>query len=411
MEEIVTIKDIELQVNEYLFNARNKTNKETRLIDLKIMLEREYENFITYLSKKYVLKDTDNQDFPHSHELYKLALIYFDKDKLASFSLIFILYTKLRRGKFYDKTNVLLISNLYNNLKKSDMLRDSDLFKHLELMAKSHYNLDQNLIKETEQLYYLHRNHYGIANHFVSVVADYYSLHLDDTIVGIKYKKKSKFKKKENSEKDTEILFEDKLNKSNEPPFIFRQILLDAEKTANEIVEKEPYEKFYFNLGRIQMLVGKFDDANKNINTAISLVSNDDERKARVATYNDYLRDIVATKAYYDTRLELIKNRLLEEDISNEKIINVGYISIFSAIVSFIAATVTSFSELSDYRNIALTITLMVLAYSCIISIVMIFMLVASKKGFKSHWLSYLIAMVVFAGTFAGFLSILLLNI
>ena len=410
MENKYKIDQMEKDISKVLLEFRNN-NKENRDIDQKILIDRKYENFITNTAKKYELKGVDEIDFPINHELYKLAYSYFEKDKLMAFSLLFVLYTKLRRGKFYDKTNVLLSSNLYSELKNCEELKNSDLFKHLSLMASSHFDLSMDLVLEAEELYNLNKEHNGIANHFVSLVADYYSLHLDDTIEGIKIRKRKRFKKKENEDKEIDILFDNNSTNNKESPFIFRKILLDAEKTANDIVKKEPYEKFYFNFGRIQMLVGKFEDAEKNINMAISRISNDEERKLRVASYNDYLRDIVSIKAYYNTRLELIKNRLLEEDISNEKIINIGYISIFSAVVSFIAATVTSFSEINDYKSIALTITLMVLAYTCIISIIMFFMLTVSKKNIKTHWISYLISILIFAGSLAGFLSILLLNI
>ena len=182
-----------------------------------------------------------------------------------------------------------------------------------------------------------------------------------------------------------------------------------ATKLMEDVVKSSDYDKFYATLGRLKALTSDYDVSRELINKAISKAPDGDDRKSRVAVYKDYLSEIALIKAYYDTKVELWNVKVTEESIRNEKVTNICYISIFSAIVSFFTASITSFSELSNYKELALTLSLLALSYTFIISIILLFMLLTTNKKFKTNYLSYLLVFVLLLGSFIGFILILVL--
>ena len=411
MSENVLITSMRQQLNDKLSNIISEFRKKYN-DDNEILLDRQFEEDLTSLALKtdniYLKIDDKKSNFPYDLVIYNLFsndMETENPDYLILFCYVFILYTRLRRDGMYEKLSTLINRDLYRNELQSKFTNQS-LFKHMEYMCEGFTKpLSLDLINKCQVLAENNPKQTGFVNHFAGLVAEYYSYHLDDAMAAFKIKKRRRifFKKDDN---ETYV----KLKNDNKKYDIeFCDQLQVATKLMEDVVKSSDYDKFYATLGRLKALTSDYDVSRELINKAISKAPDGDDRKSRVAVYKDYLSEIALIKAYYDTKVELWNVKVTEESIRNEKVTNICYISIFSAIVSFFTASITSFSELSNYKELALTLSLLALSYTFIISIILLFMLLTTNKKFKTNYLSYLLVFVLLLGSFIGFILILVL--
>lgn len=345
---------------------------------------------------------------------------------LLAWCRFFLIYTRLRR----DRDIVLLYKLLFQGDRGDRSERDEDselvsafrkafkkgypeegsslrkgaesMLEHLRLMAKAQiYGPSRDLIRETGEIAHgFHQE--GFSNHYGEVVADYYSIHLEETIV------------QEEEGEDKEPL-RDKVGREamrRLRPYGKRLApeILDAASLMQDVLSSEDgkkYAKFHLTYGRLLALLGEGGKAGQEIREGIALLGRRPEGLSGLARYESYLREVSGVSSFYQTEFEILALKDAEEQLKNEKITNIAYVSIFSTLVGFVTATVSALSGTVGIDSLALLVTLLALSVSFLIALVLLFILVVNKKGVRRHKVSYAIVILALALSFIGFFLIL----
>ena len=338
----------------------------------------------------------------------------------------FIFYTRLRRDRDINLLYKLLfngdrgnrserdnpselVSSFHEAFKKAYPEEGSSLRKgaenmleHLRLMAKAQiYGPSKELVQETFLIARDGRQD-GFSNHHGEVVADYYSLHLEDAIVP-------------EGDEDRAKPLSDKVGRE-----AMKRLRPYGKTLAPEIVEAaslmqkvilseegREYAKFHLTYGRLLALLGEGEKAGQEIREGIALLGKGPEGTASLARYENYLREVTGVSSFYQTEFEILALKDAEEQLKNEKITNIAYVSIFSTLVGFVTATVSALSGTGSIDSLALLVTLLALSVSFLIALVLLFILVVNKKGVRRHKASYAIVILALALSFIGFFLVL----
>ncbi len=363
----------------------------------------------------------------------------FTQQLFYSFAYLFVVYTLARRESRKKLLNRYTFENDNNcsysvKGKFSSTIQDliethkyeafaswNGFFLHMEYMAEAIIEgPSEELIDKTHALCRDYPSQQGYANHFGELVANFYSLHLEKLFVAYD----------EDEVKDKKIKFHDvdkSLNKvlfhykkMIEPRVIFglkkmHDIVLEGKgkknSGPNEVTKEEhSYAKFHLNYGRLLALVGKADEARMQIMEAINGIKDSPTRASTLARYEDYLREIVSIRAFLDMKMEFLTVSEAQEQLKSEKITNIAYVSIFSALVGFVTATLSSMAQVSSLTHLALLISLVAFAFGFVISLILLFILLVNRKRVKSNKGAYAIVAMSLSVCLISFVVILVLS-
>lgn len=288
------------------------------------------EDFITYVnSREFEEKITNivkNLKFDENSEqvmLKKLECLI-DKDKNQAFVLFFILFTKKRRNRIGDLkyfTNKYI--DYFNNIKFTEFIsllcqysQENDEKKLLKILKRT-----DRLIQSKGENYDF-TSHLGIKNLYVEIVCKYFESQLDDRF---------------------DEQFSIYLKKANQ---IIDNLLNHCQETDNS--NKNLYEKFYLNKGRLLILLGKYIEGEDYINRAIAKISiNTTERDNIIREYQQYLIKATVIKVY-DTTSNKIK------ELDSIKINNTKILALMTSLLGFLLGSINIFSSVTDVFTLAM---------------------------------------------------------
>ena len=345
---------------------------------------------------------------------------------LLAWCRFFLLYTRLRRDRDIILLYDLLFEGDRNKVGKTDedsalvssfraafkkaypeggsylRIAARNMLEHLRLMAKAQiYGPSKDLIEATRAIA-KDGGQDGFSNHHGEVVADYYSLHLEDAIVPEGDEEKGKPLPDKSGREALRRLRP--YGKTLAPE------ILEAASLMQKVVlsqEGKKYAKFHLTYGRLLALLGEGEDAGREIREGIALLGKGTEGLSSLARYESYLREVTGVSSFYQTEFEILALKDAEEQLKNEKITNIAYVSIFSTLVGFVTATVSALSGIEQIDSLALLVSLLALSVSFLISLVLLFILVVNKKGVRRHKAAYLIIVLALILSFIGFFLIL----
>jgi len=202
-------------------------------------------------------------------------------------------------------------------------------FLHLKAMAYKMNNEEEKLLDALKTLYQLVQesdslstvgDNSGIFHNFAETVAEILEL-------GI-----------------TEEKISNKLQKE-----ISKETLVQRAREKLEIaLRKHPtYAKFYITLGRLYLVEGKYNEAIKAIQKGISLEDSSEKDYAlRISEYNMYLLNakigLSLQKQTKNIKREIEKQKeSLQKIVEEERIKNIEILSVFTALIGILLASVT----------------------------------------------------------------------
>lgn len=239
----------------------------------------------------------------------------------------------------------------------------------------------------------------GFLNSWCLITADYYSVELDESLTELT---ESEIRKPRFSRRK-----ETKIQKSTLIPCPKLQDAYDAIRIV--VNSGSSYSKFYLVNGRLAALCFDYDDAIRLISKAISSLEHESNRRYMSATYGDYLREVAVIQVYHRSAKKELETHELLEEVKNEKITNVTYVSLLTGLLAFLLTGVTIFSEALDFRQTALIMTMFTLSFVFLMMVILLFSLVATGKKFKKHALPYSLIISVILASIVAFLLILFL--
>ena len=266
----------------------------------KYVNSREYELEVTRIAGSIVV------DKKIVDDLVEGVNRYYSTNKPLSFTLFFIVYTICRRQSF---GNVLDLALSYEG-----EFEEYEIMKHIKLMAvldiASHSSTLYKAIKESSKLVELSNdecdftNHVGVLNVYTGLICKYFEYQLDE-------RKEAGIKK-----------------------------VIELEKQAKGSYDAV-YSKFYLNYGRILILLGKYNKGEEEIQRAISLLPQSNDRTSKVNEYNQYLLKASIIHSY-DLNEEKIK------DLDKIKVSNYKSIALMTTLLGFLLGTINIFTTISD---------------------------------------------------------------
>lgn len=278
------------------------------------------------------------------------------KQKSVSFEDFFFAFTFFRKNSLYKEMN-----DIYREFK--NIFKEEKLIKHIALLNDAKFANDKNdlydLISKAKTILDSddeYKNHIGFLHHYAELCATYFEYNLD--------------------ERDNIIL-------------------KDAYKCAQHVIQIEAYYKFFLTKGRLETLLGFYDDAKDSIGNAISKIPLDENHAAFVATYEIYLNKISLVKAYDVT---IKKTNETSKDLQNQKLDNIKVIGMFSSIIVFLLGGIEAFQTISDYKTIARVMTMYCGMAIIMIGLVYIFFKLLSKDNSKKYASYILSALCIILG-------------
>ncbi len=230
------------------------------------------------------------------------------------FVLFFIVYTICRKNK---------IGNLQDFCDKYINLFDEYEFTEF-IKILTEYNTkkdDKNqlrIIRKTKKLIELKGDnfdfstHNGVVNLYVEAVCSYFETNLDER-------------------EDEKLYIEDAKNKIS-------SIINGGENK---------YPKFTLNFGRLEALLGNYQQAEELINRAISYIGSGETRVYTVHEYEQYLTKLNMIKLY-DLNDKKIK------EVEKIKTDNLKSLSLITALLGFLLGSINIFSTVTDVKVMAL---------------------------------------------------------
>lgn len=302
----------------------------------KIVNQRSYELDVAHISELINI------------ETIPMALIrenitkYYNLDKPLSFTLFYILYTKVRRLKLnlkeltdeylpsfeeYEITKFLQVLSDYNESKS-----DYSLKRNLKIM--------ESLIEKKTQDYDF-TNHSGMINLFVEIVCVYYEQNMD---------------KRDESK--------------------FHELSQKALKKINIIISQEnnAYSKFYLNKGRILLLMGKYSSGEEYINKAIKSINVSPDRDRIVREYEQYLVKSSILRAY-----DLTNDKIKELD--QVKVNNFKSLALMTTLLGFLLGTINIFI----YCETPFSLAMMMLCYLALLMVLISVVLLGLNLSLEGH--------------------------
>ena len=277
----------------------------------KYVNSREYELEVTRIAGSIVV------DKKIVDDLVEGVKRYYSTNKPLSFTLFFIVYTICRRQSF---GNVLDLALSYEG-----EFEEYEIMKHIKLMAvldiASHSSTLYKAIKESSKLIELSNdecdftNHVGVLNVYTGLICKYFEYQLDE--------------RKEAGNKELLVKALNSIKK-----------VIELEKQAKGSYDAV-YSKFYLNYGRILILLGKYNKGEEEIQRAISLLPQSNDRTSKVNEYNQYLLKASIIHSY-DLNEEKIK------DLDKIKVSNYKSIALMTTLLGFLLGTINIFTTISD---------------------------------------------------------------
>lgn len=269
----------------------------------KCLYERDYENEVT----KLVAEGLESKEID---DLINIIDNHLEDD--FKFTAFLALFTFLRRDKKGDETKSLI-------KKHTKQFSESyPLFKHVELLDLSLRTYDEremyDLIRESKKLSEkeIFKDHKGVLHHYARIVANYFEL----------------------SKKTLDEIRSDSRD---------MEFLSHAYESINICIKNEDYPKFYSTKGRIEILLGKYDDAVQSLHTAKSL--EDFGRKDYtliINSYQDYL--LFAKQLKLAKELEE-KQQKIEEKLNGVVANNMKIVGLFAGLISLILGNISFISN------------------------------------------------------------------
>lgn len=288
----------------------------------KFVNSREYELEVTRLAGSIVV------DQQLVNELIENVKKEYNLNKPLSFTLFFIVYTMCRRQSF---GNVLDLALSYEG-----EFEEYEIMKHIKLMAvldvASHSSTLFKAIKESSKLTELvnedcnFTNHVGVLNVYTGLICKYFEYQLDERF-----------------EPGNKELLVKALNSIKK--------VIELEKNAKGSYDAV-YSKFYLNYGRILILLGKYNKGEEEIQKAISLLPQSNDRTSKVNEYNQYLLKASIIHSY-DLNEEKIK------DLDKIKVSNYKSIALMTTLLGFLLGTINIFTTIND----PFTLTVLMVGY------------------------------------------------
>lgn len=334
------------------------------------------------------------------------------------FAIFFVFYTKARRDGRKSilndcKERLNSYIDLFTFLEGKGMkafLNNVDFCQHLKNMARAilmtynRLNSDErlrSLMKDCRELCDRHPDQKGYINHYGEVVANFYSSKLESLFVPYNQDELDRLKVNESAIDAT------LLKSLHEHDLMYdTEILIALQKVSEIAKDDNTYAKFHLTYGRLLALAGDIGKAKEQFTSAIDKEEEGASRKANVARDEDYLREAITIRAFLDMKQDFLTVRDAQEQIKSEKITNIAYVSIFSTLVGFVTATLSSFSNTPTVSHLAVLVSLLSFACGFVISLVLLFILLVNKKKVSSHRAAYAIVIGALVATLIAFVLI-----
>lgn len=263
---------------------------------------RDYENKVSDIAGKVIF----DKDYIEIIE----KTIADSKDSNFSFTLFFVLFTWLKRNSYGS------IRELYE--KYYEKFKQFELFKHIEGMMVLRTSNDTSeinkAIKKIDKL--IDESgfsaHIGVLNCYVELVCTYCELKFDER----------------DDDKTADLL--KKASKINNDT-------IEIDKKGKEYA----YSKFYLNKGRILVLQRKYNEGEKYIKFAISILPDSADRNVQVNSYSQYLAKSSMMRAY-DSNDEKFKELERFKSDSNKSI------TLITSVIGFLLGAINIFTTVED---------------------------------------------------------------
>ena len=334
------------------------------------------------------------------------------------FAIFFVFYTRARRDGRKSilqdcRKQLETYVSLFNTLEQMGMpvfQNNADFCHHLQNMATailmtydrlSNEQKLRDLMKDCRELCDRHPDQKGYINHYGEVVANFYSSKLESLFAPYDLDELKRLKV------DETAIDSSLLKDLHEHDLMYDTEILIALKKVSEIAKDDnTYAKFHLTYGRLLALAGDIGKAKEQFSSAIDKEEEGASRKANVARDEDYLRESITIRAFLDMKQEFLTVRDAQEQIKSEKITNIAYVSIFSTLVGFVTATLSSFSNTPTVASMAVLVSLLSFACGFVISLVLLFVLLVNKKKVNSHKAAYAIVIASLIVTLIAFVMI-----
>lgn len=315
----------------------------------KVLHDRDYENKVTRL----VSKGLETQEI---EELRIIINTHENND--YKFTAFLALFTYLRRTKKGNETQSLL--NKYKNQFNNTYI----LFKHLELLDLSLRTHDErgmyDLLNEANKLTKNEnfKDHSGILHHYARIVVNYFEL----------------------SEKSLDDIRDNRKD---------MEILNHAYDSINYCIT-EKYPKFYSTKGRLEILLGKYDDAVKSLNIAKNL--EDFDRKDYTLVINSYQDYLLFAKQLKLAKELEDKQKKVEEKLNGVVANNMKIVGLFAGLISLILGNINFISNSDRPFELMLIFNLSFFIYFGII--LMVGNILGDDKTSKNIHITGLVVMI-----------------
>lgn len=301
--------------------------------------KREFELKITDLAKKVNINKINEEDIKKQIESN------LPQNKPLAFVIFFTFFTVYRRHK-YGK----LSSFCDEYISK---FSEYEITEHIDILNDYTCNSNSNtyyaLIKRTEKLInkdgYKFKEHAGVLNLYIELVCSYYERNLD-----------LRSGKKDKDHFDKALEYIENIN-----------------KIIKENYEKD-YYKFHLNKGRLLILLGKYDNGEDEIISAINMIDLSPDRENRVNLCEQYLTNASFIRAY-DLNDENYK------DLEKIKVNNYKLVALMTTLLGFLLGTINIFVETKEPKNLAL----LMLAYLSLLLVLVGVILLGLSITFKER--------------------------
>lgn len=334
---------------------------------------REFELNITALSKK-VTRDTIKtyEDYVNDR----------NNPKDNRFACFFILFTYYRKNGYINDMEDIVHTHSYE-------FKEHFLLDHIALMGEikvSTISKYKELLEKCAKLLDKYAEFTGYLNQYVELCARYFELHLDERKT-----------EQEGGVKDYCVLLQNALT--------------SAEKCCSLNPE---YPKLHANRGRIYALVGRYDDAERAIMHAISIIPEDNYHDKTVSSFENYYENITSIAAYDNaaTEIETVKATIAtaKEETSKMRAENLRNVSIVSAVFALLISGIQAFATISDFKLVGKVILMYAGLFFFAIGFICVATSVYATRKFKDNLRGNLLAIGFAILGLAMFLVTLLYN-
>ena len=271
------------------------------------------------------------------------------KEKALCFVLFFTLYTILRKNKIGDLKEY--EDKYINEFKEYDnccaFIKLLTLYNSNEGVEKPKnvINYAKALLRKKELV-----EHSGIINLYVEATCAYYEANLEE---------------REIAERE----------------------LKDAKEEITKLISQDAYSKYLLNKGRLEVLLGEYVEAEKDINNAIKSVPIGEGRERTVQQYEHYLSKLNMIKLYDQNDVKI-------KEVEKIKTDNLKSMSLITALLAFILGTINVFSEVKDPQ---ILVKLMVAYFGLVVVLLGVLLLgirvIYREK--KNKFLNYSVAVLL----------------